>query len=239
MSFFLQPQRPFEFTSSVFDYIKMRLLWIKPISSIIYASPKLRLMFTSREVNERIIETPFILGNLPKSGNILDVGACESSISLMLASMGYKVWANDTRKYPFSHPNLNIDNESILQLEKPSFFDCVICLSTLEHIGHGVYGNKKDKGTDQKVVDKILSLLKKDGKLLLTTPIDKRYREIPLSRIYTTSMLKILLKDFTKVEIKIGYKDRNEVWRLADRLPQKFKSFGDKECAVALVTATK
>ena len=64
-------------------------------------------------VNERIIEVPFVLQRLPKSGRILDVGCSNSALSLQLACMGYQVTAIDVRHYPFSHPNLKFYQEDI------------------------------------------------------------------------------------------------------------------------------
>jgi 2-polyprenyl-3-methyl-5-hydroxy-6-metoxy-1,4-benzoquinol methylase len=239
MSFLIQPTRAFEFTSPVFDYINNRLLWIKPISSIIFANPKLRAVFTRREINERIVETPFVLGNLPTKGRILDVGACESPISLMLASSGYKVWANDTRPYHFSHPNLKNVVGSVTELTESAPFDVVICLSTLEHVGFEAYGNKTQEGLDKKAVGKMWQVLKPGGKLLLTTPIDRHHKKISLSRVYTISELKNLLSPFSKVDIKVGYKDRKEKWKVSRTLPKDFRAFGERECAVALISAIK
>jgi SAM-dependent methyltransferase len=239
MSIFLQPIRAFEFSSPVYDYIKNRLLWIKPISSIIFANSHFRSLYTKRDINERIVETPFVLANLPKSGKILDVGACESPLSLMLASSGYKVWANDTRPYHFSHPNLKGNVCSILDLKKHNYFDGAICLSTLEHIGINAYGNPKQLGLDKLAIEKIWQLLKPGGKLLLTTPIDKHHHEIQQSRVYVIAELKAYLHSFKSVNIKIGYKNRKQIWMVGSKLPSDFKSFGPKPCAVALISAIK
>lgn len=239
MSFLLQPMRGFEFTPPVFDHIKNRLLWIKPISSIIFANPKLRALYTRREINDRIVETPFVLSNLPKKGRILDVGACESPISLMLAASGYKVWANDTRPYHFGHPNLTLETKSVMGLRQKNYFDVVICLSVLEHIGFEVYGNPEEPGLDEKAVDKMWQVLKPGGKLLLTTPVDRKHRRVSGSRVYTIRELKKFLHLFSKVEIKVGYKNRKEIWKVVNNLPPSFRAFGKRSCAVALITATK
>mgnify|MGYP001608894620 FL=1 len=98
-----QPIRPFEFTSPVVDVIKYRLLSIKPISTIIFANSYLRSKLTVRQINERILEIPFVLSKV--SGSVLDVGSNESPISLMLASMGHKVTSLDLRISSFNHLN--------------------------------------------------------------------------------------------------------------------------------------
>ncbi len=41
-----QPTRPFEFTSSVIDELEFKWLAIKPVSTLIFAVPKLRKLLT-------------------------------------------------------------------------------------------------------------------------------------------------------------------------------------------------
>ena len=206
---------------------------------MIFANPYFRRLYTRRNINERVVETPFIFANLPRSGKILDVGACESPVSLMLASMGYKVWENDTRPNDIKHPNLKNKVGSVLDLPERNYFNTVICLSVLEHIGINAYGNPELADLDKLAVAKMYQLLRPGGKLLLTTPIDTYHHGIYRARIYTIAELKDFLHPFSKTEIKIGYKDRKEVWRIGSELPRNFKSFGVKPCAVALISATK
>lgn len=238
--FLLQPIRAFEFTSPVFDYLKFAVLSIKPVSSIIFAHPGLRSTFTRREINERILEIPFIYSRIPFDPvRILDVGACESSVSLSLASIGHRVTALDTRKYHFPHPQLEIITGDIINHHRPNYYDLVICLSTLEHIGIEVYGNTSQIGQDERAVKKMFQNLKKGGRLLLTTPVDLVSGAVPGSRIYTVPDLKKILRNFKKIKIYYGYKNKFQNWIQADTLPSGFKSFGNTPSAVALIEAIK
>lgn len=240
LKFLLQPIRAFEFTSPVFDYLKYPFTAIKPLSSIIFAHPKLRHFLTRREVNERILEIPFVFSQIgDKHLRILDVGACESPVSLSLASMGHSVTAVDTRKYPFPHPNLNIVVQDITRHQRPNFYDLIICLSTLEHIGIEVYGNRPAKDLDKQAIAQMYACLKPGGQLLLTTPVDISSGFVPGSRVYDLNTLKSLLKSFKKVQITLGIKNRNQIWTEASSFPKDFKSTGLTPCAVALIKAYK
>ncbi len=215
MKFLLAPIRQFEFTSPVFDYLKHRLLSIKPLSTIIYSHPTLRKRLTRRVVNERILEIPFVFSRIPKSAKtVLDVGGCESSVALSLASLGYKVTVVDINPYPFFHPNISFMQADITSCKLDSVFDCVICLSTLEHIGLEAYGSGPiDKG-DYLAIRNMYSHLSVGGSLLLTTPIGLTPKTFPLWRRYTSSGLKKLLSKFSIHEFLLGIKDSSEQWTL-------------------------
>lgn len=240
MSFFLQPLRPFEFTSPVYDRIKNPLLWLKPISSLIFLHPSFRVRFTSRTVNERILEIPFILRSLPTPpSRILDVGACESPLSLMLSSMGYKVTALDTRPYHFSHSHLKTEVADITEFNTAVKYDVIICLSVLEHIGLAVYGNRRQSGLDQAALKSMFNLLTPGGTLFLTTPVDLHTGVLPGCRVYTIPVLKKYLSQFSQVKISLGIRNTDQQWRLMSRFPVDFVADDRTPSAVALVTAVK
>ena len=226
-----QPIRQFEFTSPVIDELKFKWLAIKPISTIVFGVPRLRQWLTQRNINERIMEIPFVLGHLPHPpANVLDVGACESPISLMLASMGYQVTSLDLRPYPFSHPNLRVVQGDITAINMPVKYDVVICLSTLEHIGLPVYGSREIPGGDFLAIIAIHALLKKKGKLLLTVPAGVTDQFLPKWCIYSPSSLAKLLVRFSSTNIKYGVKLANQQWTIHSHCAPE---------AVALVEATK
>ncbi len=219
MKFWHQPSRPYEFTSPVVDHIKSKVLSIKPLSTFIFANSIWRKRFTRREVNERILETPFILGRIPTNPvRILDVGACESPLSLMLASMGNDVTALDLREYAFPHPNLKSVVSDITKHNQTKKFDVIICLSTLEHIGLEVYGSKQISKGDKLAVKNMFNLLKPGGKLLLTTPLANVDKTHELWREYSIETLSKMMEDFSKVTILIGAKNSNQQWNITDKI---------------------
>lgn len=235
-----QPIRPFEFTAAVFDRLKYQLLAIKPISTIIFATPGLRTRLTDRFVNERIVEVPWILGNLPQPpARILDIGACESPIALMLASIGYRVTAVDLHSYPFSHPNLKVIVGDITTLSLTGKFDVIVCLSTLEHIGLPVYGGRTMQAGDDSAIRHMYHWLKPGGYLLLTVPAAQTYQVGKLWRLYDVATLKDLLRLFKSVKLRLGVKNSRQQWQVVTRLPSSFPAVDRLVNAVALVKATK
>jgi len=128
-----------------------------------------------REINERIIEQPFAfsaLTDLAPGASVLDVGACESTLALALASLGYHVTALDTRPYRFEHPNLTSVAEPIEEWSGPTEpFDAVFAISTVEHLGLGAYGEPRStERLDQVAMDLFRKWLRPDGHLVLTVP---------------------------------------------------------------------
>ena len=232
-----QPIRPFEFTSPVVDVLKYGFLAIKPISTIIFAIPYLRTRLTVRQINERILEIPFVLSKV--NGLILDIGANESPISLMLASLGHKVTALDLRKSSFEHPNLINIRADITKWQKENYFDTAICLSTIEHIGLEVYGGQRmDKG-DQMAIDNIFASLKSGGKLLLTVPASAKYFNTPSWRSYDFLSLQKLLKKLKKINYKFAIRNLNQQWQLVDKIPKDHAFDPHMPSGVALIEATK
>lgn len=232
-----QPIRPFEFTSPVVDVLKYRFLALKPISTIIFATAYLRNLLTVRQINERILEIPFVLSRI--RGIVLDIGSCESPVSLMLASLGHKVTALDLRSLTFRHPNMQNVCADITVWKKENYFDTVICLSTLEHIGLEVYGGKIIKNGDQMAIDNIYSSLKVGGNLLLTVPASNKFSITSVWRSYDEKSLKSLLKNFKKVHIKYGVRGSNQQWNLVNKIPATHLFDSNMPSAVALIEATK
>src|SRR5207248_5226784 len=102
---------------------------------------------------------------------ILDVGAAESLVALSLAMLGYEVTALDLRPYSFEHPRLCSVNAAVEEWKHENeSFDAVVCLSTIEHVGLGAYGeDAKDGRADLDAMKRMRELVKPRGLLVLTT----------------------------------------------------------------------
>jgi SAM-dependent methyltransferase len=129
----------------------------------------------------RTAEYTFVLKNLPPASSvILDIGCCDSLLVYKLARKGYKAYGIDTRQYLEKHPNLTFVQSDILCMPFiDKFFDCVIAVSTIEHIGLGLYGDPIHEDADTKAVQEISRVLKPGGKLILTTPYATTYKFAP------------------------------------------------------------
>jgi len=180
----------------------------------------LRLKLTSslRKIREhakssRVIEYPWIYMNIDKVNvckRLLDVGSVDSVLPINLASQGYEVWCIDVRQ--FEGKGL-VQNLKCLvgDVRKTSFendfFDCVIAVSTLEHIGLGRYGEWLEPDGDITAVSEISRILSENGVLLVTLPFGKG-ETFPSHRVYNQQRLKTILEGF-KVE-REDYYSRNK-----------------------------
>jgi 2-polyprenyl-3-methyl-5-hydroxy-6-metoxy-1,4-benzoquinol methylase len=171
---------------------------------------------------ERILEKNFVIHSLarlydPKNSiHILDVGAAESLLSYELASFNYSVTAIDIRPISLYHPNLKFVKSDIC---KPTLatasFDCVVALSTLEHIGLGHYGDETEKDNDIKAVEQINLLLKPEGIFILTVPYGKK-AITPLHRIYDKESLEKLIEYFIVLQISYGVRKDEFTWIMTE-----------------------
>ncbi|OUL33180.1 class I SAM-dependent methyltransferase [Nostoc sp. 106C] len=163
---------------------------------------------------ERILEKTFVIHSIAslydsKPINILDVGASESLLSYELASFNYSVTAIDIRPIGLFHPNLKFVKSDICQpVLPPASFDCVVALSTIEHIGLGWYGDKIKENYDLEAIKQIYALLKPEGHFILTVPYGKEALT-PVHRIYNKESVQRLVQDFEIIKIAYGVRKDN------------------------------
>lgn len=142
-----------------------------------------------RLTNERIIEYPQILQWIRPQGRVLDVGCVSSRLPIQLASLGYEVYGIDLSLYaPVAHPNFHFYKEDLFQWKPPVQFDVVILLSTLEHMGHGAYGDAKIASGDARTVRLISEWLAPHGQVLVSVPFGKA-GAIAKHRVYDSAGL--------------------------------------------------
>lgn len=242
--FFYQPVKPFGTTQPVHFIAKGtlgKILSLKPFSVIKRFVPTLAAQTTDIHTNERSLEIPFVFNAIPQDTKqtILDVGACESTVALSLASFGHEVTALDFRPYPLTHPNITTVLEDICSTTLPSkSFDCVICLSTLEHIGFDTqYGKASSQMSAAKAVVQMHRVLKSGGKLLLTIPTLAIHTQTDFMQFFTPSELAVLLKPFTTTSLAYFHPSPNHShWYRGD---ETHIGTNTSHFSVALITATK
>lgn len=146
--------------------------------------------------SERIVEIPFTLRNLPYPfrGRVLDVGYRESEIIYQTASLGFETWGIDIRQPLVEFPGVRYVRGDIREHPLPEkYFEVVIALSTVEHIGLVFYGNEKyDAKGDVQALRGIHRALKPEGRLILTVPFGVR-AETKWYRVYDLKALQELL----------------------------------------------
>jgi SAM-dependent methyltransferase len=211
-------------------FAAQRGLWFNPPVSLSYEDGTVAV----GAVNERVVELPYVLralARVPAGGTVLDVGASESLVSILLASLGYDVTAIDPRPYPLSHPRLEIVTGEVQHWEPPRTFDAVICLSTIEHIGLGAYGEKEGgERADLQAMKRIRDCTAPGGILVLTTPFGTAQTD-SFTRVYDRSGLDELLGGWQIEDLTIATREGATTWIVDDEA-------ANADEAVALVIAT-
>jgi len=167
-------------------------LWFNPPVTVFHHDGTVR----PGDVNERIVEVPWVMGlatSLAPGSLVLDFGATESTVSLSLASLGLEVIAADLRPYPLAHPGIRSLTGPIEQWEGPDRpLDAVFCVSALEHVGLGAYGEDQTGGDlDRQIVERFASWLKPGGEIAFTAPYGA-WSVDELQRVYDAAHLDAL-----------------------------------------------
>lgn len=130
-------------------------------------------------VDERSVELPIAWNFIEPGRDLLEIG----NVLNIHLDKGYTHIVVD--KY---EQGLGIVNQDIVDYNPKKKFDMIISLSTIEHIGFDE--EIKDPKKVKAAMDKILSLLKPDGKLLITMPmgynpaVDKYVKTTKLRRSF-------------------------------------------------------
>jgi hypothetical protein len=210
-------------------------LWFNPAVLLGYEPGRVEL----RWVNERAIEVPYVfraLAAVPPGAEVLDVGATESSVSLSLAMLGYEVTAVDPRPNPLSHERLEVVVAGIEEWEHEGEFDAVVCLSTIEHLGTGAYGQEaSERRLDLEAMDRIRELTRDGGLLVLTTAVGPASAD-DFGRVYDREGLDRLLERWDVRDLALVQRRDSTTWVTID---EPIESLGPDAETVAMVTATK
>jgi 2-polyprenyl-3-methyl-5-hydroxy-6-metoxy-1,4-benzoquinol methylase len=196
-------------------FAAQRHLWFNPPVDVQFADSEAFI----GHINERIAEVPFVLralGGVHAGAKILDVGASESTLCLSLATLGYQVTAVDPRPNPLRHPNLVVVEGRIEEWsdQDAGDFDVTICLSTIEHIGVGAYGQEEEgRRTDLVAMRRMRELTRPEGLLVLTTSYGPSGTD-DFSRTYDQNDLDELLEEWDVGEMAFLVRENETTWLL-------------------------
>ncbi len=193
------------------------LLWLRRTMALVFPSLSTKIESLPSVIPERMVEYPFIFRELRlTSGRVLDVG-CTSPyniIPIILADKGLEVHGIDGREFRIHHPNFKFHRGDIRKTGFPdSYFDCVIAVSTIEHIGLvGRYDSHLDLEGDKDAIQEIYRILKVGGNLILTVPFGKAKIVMPFHRIYDGKGLQKLTAGLTILKKEFYIKNNNGYW---------------------------
>lgn len=223
----LRGRRPWSFGYSVFKYDLIRHY----IRTNHYPSTpgKLPQHFGSG-IDERIVEYPWLFSRLKsKHSVILDAGSSLNHYSVLtLDALKNRKLYISTLAYEGVYKNLaNSPFYRYEDLRKMSyennFFDVVVCISTLEHIGmdnHLYTGDAAKKENDQaaylQAIGEFRRVLKENGSLFLTVPFG-RYKNCRWFQIFDSKMIKSIIDYFQPTAYEaIFFKYANHQWQFAN-----------------------
>jgi len=172
---------------------------------------------------DRDIEYSYIASRLPQGpGEALDFGSAFANLSLHAIQRGWNVTGVDLLPHPiyWRHPNFKFVEGDFLQLDfPPAYFDLILNCSAVEHVGlPGRYDvAARENDGDLTAMQKMFSLLKPGGRMLLTIPVGRDAVIAPLHRVYGATRLPKLLQRFNILEQVFWVKNADNVWRTADQ----------------------
>lgn len=154
--------------------------------------------------SERVVEYPFVIARLGPARRILDLGSSDSLLPVLMAGVGHCVVALDLRPYAFRHGGVSVvtADASLLPFGSSSF-DIVTAMSTLEHIGVGGYGHRRDERALDRARGEIRRVLAPGGRLLFSVPYgrgDDSPHNRGFQRVFDRATLAHLLTGFATRE---------------------------------------
>ena len=195
-------------------YASQAGMWFNPPVPVEHVPGAVRAL----QVNERIVEQPFVFGALaalPAGSRIIDVGGSESTVGLSLATLGHEVTLVDPRAHPLAHPNLRHAACRLDELDPAAAgFDAAVVLSAVEHFGLEHYGlDAVDERLDLAALVTLRERLRPGGLLVLTAPFGIASVD-SFQRVYDEAGLGELLTGWeVQTSLRAGRVDRL-TWQL-------------------------
>ena len=140
---------------------------------------------------------------------------------------------SDAPFVPLKYPNLTFIQSDIKKTDfQDKFFDTVVAVSTIEHVGM----HEKDLQGDKKAIKEIIRILKPGGLLLMTVPVGNKFKETTFERIYDPESLKSLIHSLKTSKIMFYKKEKSGAYieTEIEDLPEP-----EADAAIGLISARK
>lgn len=193
-------------------------------------------------VLDRDLEYPWIIKNINiKKGRILDVGSTKSQFLIENIKGDIELFAIDINQREADNKIKFIKGDIRETKFQDNYFDCVICVSTLEHIGvPGRYKCDNDPNGDIRAMNEIHRILNPDGILLVTIPYGN-IDILPINRLYNKGKVEKLFENFIIKECKyLKYFNKWDLWlEVEEEEASKSKMANRDWYSLALMKAMK
>jgi len=198
-------------------------------------------------ISERAIEYPWVYKNIAdlKESRVLDVGAKEGlpTTDLLLENQNIVYTIDINASSSREKGNLIAVKGDIISTSfEDGFFDAVIVVSTLEHIGvAGRYGiSDSNELGDFQAMREIFRVLKPEGRVLVTVPYGLG-RSLPLNRLYGAGRIEKLFKDFEIISRQyFRFEPKYKMWfEVPEGMAAKNDWDHDPWYALACISAVK
>ncbi len=177
---------------------------------------KLNFGMNGEEVDEHLVQLPFLFRNIKPPAKVLDIGSSGSPAALQLAIMRYNVTGIDFTDYGKRHQNLkSLAGDFNSHNFGKDRFDIVLAMNTIEYMGLQYYKKDEllDKQADIRAMTKAKELMPKGSQLIFSAkygiPDTITISGKPFMKVYDDKALDVLLSTF--------HIDAIEYYMVADR----------------------
>lgn len=193
--------------------------------------------------SDRYIEYPWMLENIPiKQGRLLDVGSTVCDKLYETLPKEIEINCLNVNEKKCKHSEIKFFKCDIRKTDfQDNYFDCITCISTIEHVGvAGRYNSDDDPEGDIKSMEEIKRILKPKGILLITVPYGIKDM-LPINKLYNKGRLEKLFNGFDIENIKFRkFSERWGVWlKVAEEKAATTDMLKDRWYALCLIKAKK
>jgi len=224
----LRGRRPWSLGYSFYKYAYIRRVIEE--GPDVFRAPRLPKGYGAG-LDERCVEYPWVFARL-KSGQrrILDAGSSLNHYDLLNLPLWQGRQLHITTLADEGHPAAAVKPvyayEDLRCMGYPDgFFDAVVCISTLEHVGMDntlLYtGDARKKEHEQgaylEALDEMKRVLKKGGSLYLTMPYGQR-RDLGWFQVFNGPMVEGVVRRFAPSGVSLAYyKYGDRQWNMAEQ----------------------